>query len=263
MAIYECITSEEFTELFSTALSSATSFPSTPATTMKRNASAATISVLTSNEDVKKIQKTTTTEPTATEVLGVFFSIHAREYPNVAKIISDKAIQSMILFVMSKPGSSLSKPVPIESVNNQTNQGYRISLDRIESQTNGILITFILYVKTNFGENRTQENPGKHLDFSFYCNMDNEWDWNMGMTKEAFSSQYGGSSNTQYESIQQDPNLKLLTDEGILHTFDVGLSVLSGTIVFHNNTHSCLNFFLLKWLLYQRRTSFLEIFDIR
>ena len=53
-------------------------------------------------------------------------------------------------------------------------------------------------------------------------------------TRDDFIRKYGGSSNTHYDSIEKDPNLKTLTDEGILHTFDLVLSVLSGTIVFHN-----------------------------
>ena len=93
-------------------------------------------------------------------------------------------------------------------------------------------------MKTNFREEPTLENPGKNLDFSFYCSSNNEWDWNMGITKDAFSSKYGGSSNKQYDSIQKDPNLTLLTDQGILDTFDLVLSVLSGTIVFRNYFHS-------------------------
>ena len=89
-------------------------------------------------------------------------------------------------------------------------------------------------MKTNFREEPTLENPGKNLDFSFYCSNNLEWDWNMGITKGSFSRAYGGSSNTQYDSIKKDPNLTLLTDQGILDTFDLVLSVLSGTIVFHN-----------------------------
>jgi len=154
---------------------------------------------------------------------------------------------------MSKPGSTPSKQLlQIEFVNPQTKQGYRISLDRIKRQANGVLlITFTLFVKSEFIEKPTTTNSGKSLDFSFYCNSDNEWDWNMGITTEAFSRQHGGSSNTQYDSIKKDANLTRLTDEGILHTFDLSLNVLSGTIVFHNNSHFCLlNFCLLKWLFY-------------
>jgi len=208
--------------------------------------------------------------PTATDVLGIFFSSHAREYPKITKIITNNAIQSMISFIMSKSGSNPEKPMSIYNENVQTKQGYIISLDRIESQTNGVYITFILFVKTNFRENMTEQNPGMYLDISFYCNSDNEWEWNMGLTKEAFSRKHGGSSKTQYDSIKKDANLTSLTDEGILHTFDLGLSVLSGTIVFHNNSHSCLKLFVLvvykgahhfwKYLLSEHKRSE-ELFD--
>ena len=232
MAIYECITPEKFTELFSGALNSAISFPSTPPATTKRNASSA-ISVKKTSKDAKKKQKT---EPTATEVLGIFFNNHARDYPSMVKIISHDVIQPMVSYIMSKPGMNRSKPrQSSEFCNAQTKQGYRISLERIEtSKADVITISFLLFVKTNFREEPTLENPGKNLDFSFYCSSNLEWDWNMGITKGSFRRQYGGSSNTQYDSIKKDPNLTLLTDQGILDTFDLVLSVLSGTIVFHN-----------------------------
>jgi hypothetical protein len=177
---------------------------------------------------------------TATKVLGIFSSIHAREYPKITKIITNNAIQSMISFIMSKRGSNPEIPLSIYSEDKQTKQGYIISLERIESQRNGVCITFMLFVKTQYREKQTEQNPGIYLDFSFYCNSDHEWDWNMGITKAAFSRQHGGSSNTQNDSIKLDANLTRLTDEGILHTFDLGLSFLTGTIVFHNNSHSCL-----------------------
>ena len=227
MAIYECITQDKFSELFSGALSSAISFPSTPAT-MKRDASSA-ISVSISNKKQKK------TEPTATEALGIFFNNHARDYPSMVKIILNDVIQSMVSYIMSKPGINRSEPRQSIEFCNATNQGYRISLERIEtSKADVITISFLLFVKTNFRENPTLENPGKFLDFSFYCSNNLEWDWNMGITREAVRLKYGGSSNTQYDSIKKDPNLTLLTDQGILDTFDLVLSVLSGTIVFHN-----------------------------
>ena len=195
MAIYECLTHEKFSELLSVAFNSAESFPSTPAT-MKRDASSA-ISVSIS-KDANKKQKTTKEpkEPTATELMGIFSGIHARQYPIVEKIIVNEAIiQSMILYIMSKPGSNRSKPrQTIEFCNAQTKQGYRISLEGIEESPQGgvITISFLLFVKTNFREKPTLENPGKHLDFSFYCNSSLEWDWNMGITKDDFSKKYGG-----------------------------------------------------------------------
>jgi hypothetical protein len=138
---------------------------------------------------------------------------------------------------MSKRGSNPTIPLSIPK------QGYTIRLERIESKLYGVYITFMLVVKTQSREKSTEQNPGINLDFSFYFNGDNKWDWNAGLTKEAFSRQYG-CSNIQYDSIKQDAYLKRLTDEGILHTFDIGLSVLSGIIVFHNNSHSCLKLFV-------------------
>jgi hypothetical protein len=241
MAIYECITHEKFLELFSGALSSARLFPSTPPATMKRNSSSA-MSVSATSKGAKKKQKTIT-EPTATEVLRIFCGIHARQYPIVEKIIVNEAIQSMILYIMSKPGSNSSRtPQSIEYCNSlTTKQGYRISLEGIEKSKAGVItMSFLLFVKTNFREKSTLENPGKYLDFSFYCSSNLEWDWNMGITRDSVSRKYGGSSNKHYDSIMEDQNLKILTDQGILNTFDLVLTVLSGTIVFHNYSHSCL-----------------------
>jgi hypothetical protein len=238
MAIYECLTHEKFSELLSVAFNSAESFPSTPPATTKRNASSA-ISVSATSKGENKKQKTIK-EPTATEVLGIFFGVHARQYPIVAKIIFNKAIQSMISFIMSKPGSNSSTPRSIEFCNT-SNQGYRISLEGIDKSKTGVItMSFLLFVKTNYREKPTLENPGKYLDFSFYCSSNLEWDWNMGITRDDVIRKYGGSSNTHYDSIEKDPNLKTLTDEGILHTFDLVLSVLSGTIVFHNYFDSSL-----------------------